>query len=164
MKTLWRAVLHYWFRLSRTLETSLEFSCVFTRRASFFDRERVLRSTISNSKQYRLYCTKRDVLTWTSPRWASQPYIRKLLIETHDKQQLKCNYIGPLHGLTQLVVNRGRLGANWVPIGCQSYPNWHTIFRIDHGEIADWNNSSQRPRRNTLPSAIIYYTPISIFL
>jgi len=36
------------------------------------------------------------------------------------------NTIAPRQ-LTQLVVNHGRLGANWVPIGPQSYPNWHTI-------------------------------------
>jgi len=29
------------------------------------------------------------------------------------------------------------LGANWVPIVPQLGANWHTIFRIDHGDIAD---------------------------
>jgi len=32
-----------------------------------------------------------------------------------------------LYGLTHLVVNDAQLGANWVPIGCQSDPNRSTI-------------------------------------
>ena len=48
---------------------------VFTRRAIFiFDRERVL-STISNSNQYRIYSTKRDILTFikdNSTIWLDQ--------------------------------------------------------------------------------------------
>jgi len=43
-------------------------------------------------------------------------------MKTHDIWQLKFNYLGPLHGLTHLVVNDGQLGANWYPIGTQLAP------------------------------------------
>ena len=59
-------------RLSLTLETSLEF-CVFTRPASF-DCEPGL-STTSSLNQYRLYCTKRDVVSYRGQLHAMSNYI-----------------------------------------------------------------------------------------
>ena len=122
-------------RLSLTLKTSLGLACS-PGAQTVFDRERVLRSTISNSKQYRLYCTKRDVLTWTSPRWASQPYVRIYLLKHMLNNSWISILICPLRRLTQLVVNRCQFSANWYPIGTQlapifNNPPWR-LFRLKY--------------------------------
>ena len=67
-------------------------------------------------------------------------------------------------------MNRGQLGANWVPIGSQLYPNWHTIFRIDHGDTSGCDISSQTPRQRILsiikniPHIEIYIPVMESFL
>jgi len=80
------SVVSQLIQLSLTLKSSLEFF-VCSPGAQF--RSWTWSFQISNSKQYRLYCTKRDLLTWTSPRWASQSTVRNLFKKTHIIWQLK---------------------------------------------------------------------------
>ena len=60
---------------------------------------------------HKMELAQRTIETWTVGAQSDHDWI--LLIKTHDIWQLKFNYLGPLHGLTHLVVNDGQLGANW---------------------------------------------------
>ena len=112
--------------LSLTLITSLEFR-VFHRVLIvnvFFPRP-LISISIEHTVQNVMFKNLHDEQT---------PLIRTLHIKLHYIQQLKCNYLAPLHGWTHLVVYHASmhpLGGHWVPNWCPVASHfWHVTMEI----------------------------------